>query len=367
MKRNPTFFTGCILCILLLSNQKISAQVVNPVRSDSAKAYLYFALSDISKSGNDTIFLEDNVYLFINKATGALNFKRPGQPVFPVPPEYYNNISEFVFQFLADDPFGILKRMKGMPGLLQNSKIGIDVASHQSAPQPIEWEKVKKDTLYAPTQFVFIRSTLGYNVVYDTHFTTHYDNALAKGFQVGLYHNFVLNKTKRPDFKKHAEEQALKFVEAFKGRTIHFKPVLDIETHETYAVVENTCTPEEVREATRAFIDIVEKELKTDVVIYTYELFYNKYLKGYFDDKYYWIARYPKSENFDTGKIYPGAKNPFMGISYDFQTKKFDTSLKNRTIGWQFSETGSVDGIHNHVDLSIFPNTQFEKWLRKLQ
>jgi GH25 family lysozyme M1 (1,4-beta-N-acetylmuramidase) len=346
---------------------KYKANADTTVLNDSTQAYLYYALADVRKASNDTIFLEDNVYFFINKANGTLNFKRPGQPVFPVPPEYYNNLSEFMFQFLADDAFGILKRMKSMPGLLQNSKIGIDVASHQSATKAIEWDKVKQDTLYAPTEFVFIRSTMGYSVNYDPKFVTHYNNASAKGFQIGFYHNFVMNKDKRADYKAHAEEQARKFVESFNNRNVQFKPVLDIETHEKFAVVEGHFTPEQVREATKAFIDIVEKELKTDIIIYTYEAFYNKYLKGHFDDKYYWIARYPQREDFDKVKNYPGSRNPFMGISYDFKTKTFNTSLKTRTIGWQFSATGSVEGIHNDVDLNIFPNTHFDKWLMRKQ
>jgi lysozyme len=372
MKRNPTFFQILVFILSITffnvtaqTHEKRAASDTSTVLKESTQAYLYYALSNVSKASGDTIFLETDTYFFINKNNGNLNFKKPGQPVFPVPPEYYESLSAFTRQFLADDDFKILKRMKDMPGLLQNSKIGIDIASHQSGTKDIEWDKVKKDTLYAPTEFIFIRSTLGFNVNNDPKLTTHYTNALAKGFNIGFYHNFVLNKTKRSDYKKHAEEQAIKFVESFKNRTVHFKPVLDIETHETYAVVEKDFTADEVREATRAFIDIVEKELKTDVIIYTFEAFYNKYLKGYFDDKYYWIARYPHSEEFAKHNNYPGSKNPFMGISYDFKTKKFNTELKTRTIGWQFSEDGSVDGIHNDVDLNIFPNSHYDKWLRK--
>jgi GH25 family lysozyme M1 (1,4-beta-N-acetylmuramidase) len=368
--KTTLFLIGMLIGCTLLSNgqdTKHKASADTTVLNDSTKAFLYFALSDVQKTSSDTIFLEDDLYFFINKTNGTLNFKRPKQPVFPVPEAYYNNLSAFMFQFLADDAFGILKRMKSMPGLLQNSKIGIDIASHQSGTRAIEWDKVIKDTLYAPTEFVFIRSTMGYNVSNDPKFETHYNNASSKGFQIGFYHNFVMNKDKRSDYKAHAEEQARKFVESFKNRNVQFKPVLDIETHEKYAVVESHFNAEQIREATKAFIDIVEKELKTDVIIYTYELFYNTYLKGHFDDKYYWIARYPQREDFDAVKNYPGSKNPFMGISYDFKTRTFNTNLKTRTIGWQFSATGSVDGIHSDVDLNIFPNTHYDKWLMRKQ
>jgi len=209
-----------------------------------------------------------------------------------------------------------------------------------------------------------MRSTMGYNNTYDPTFEHNYATATANNFPVGLYHNFVLNKTKRPDFIQHARDQAYKFVSAFKNKHIDFKPILDIETDPKYAVVLAQFSPKEIRQATKAFIDIVEKELHTEVIIYTFETFYDTNLKGYFDTKYVWISRYPHSTGFGSHKGYPGTENPFLGISYDFKHEKFDNTLKNQSIGWQFSESGLINGIKSDVDMSIILNKDYSKWLK---
>ncbi|BAV07704.1 Lyzozyme M1 (1,4-beta-N-acetylmuramidase), GH25 family [Filimonas lacunae] len=346
--------------------QKKPVKGAKPLAKDtSAKAFLYYALVDVKKMSSDTLFLEDDIYLYIDKEDGALYFKKYEQPAFPVPKSSYDDLSSFVFKnFLASDKYKVLERMAQMNGLLKNAKIGVDIANHQS-PKPIDWKKVKADTANAGVSYVFIRSIRGYDNSYDPKFSAHYKEAIANGFPVGLYHNFVLNKTNRADFKQHALEQAKKFVESFQGKQIAFKPILDIEVHAKFAVVESQFTTAEIIEATKTFIDYVEKELKTDVIIYTFESFYTKYLKKDFDNKYIWIARYPHSQDFDTQRTYPGAKNPFLGISYDFSKKQFNYTLKSNTIGWQFSEDGIVDGIYNHVDMNIILNKDYDKWLWK--
>lgn len=329
-----------------------------------AQTFLYYALLGPENIKKDTIFLEKDVYIYKNKVNKQLFFKKKDQPPFHIPASAYNDLSAYIFtNFLPTDAYKILERMASMNGLLKNARLGMDIASHQSG-VPINWAKVKKDTVNAPIRFVFIRSTLGYNNNFDPKLEEHYKAASSNGYTVGFYHNFVLNKTRRQDFVQHAKDQAYKFVEAYKNRNIPVKPILDIEVHPTYAVVENQFTPAEVREATKAFVDIVEKELKTDLIIYTFESFYNTYLKGYYDTRYVWIARYPHTPEFGDRQMYPGAKNPYLGISYDFNKEEFNYTLKNRSIGWQFSEDGHVDGISNKVDLNIILEKDYPKWLR---
>lgn len=361
MKKTSLLSFLPILCMICLVTE-VKSQVADKIDTVS-KSFLYYGLLDVYRDSPDTVYLEKDVIIFIDRKNGGLFFKKTDQPVFEIPKEYYNDISNYIFtNFLADDKYQILRRMTSMTGLMNNAKIGIDVASHQ-APKPINWLKVKADTLNAPVEFVFIRSTLGYSNTYDPKFIENYNGAEKNGFSVGLYHNFVLNRKKNPDYMNQVRKQAYKFAGAFKGRNITFKPVFDIEEHPTYAVVVKHFTAKEIRQAAKAFIDIVEKELKTEVVIYTFESFYNKYLKGYFDDKNIWIARYPHSPGFAQNKSVPGTQNPFLGISYDFKHQKFDYNLKSKSVGWQFSENGKVNGILNDVDLSLILDKDYDKWL----
>ncbi|WP_121356819.1 glycoside hydrolase family 25 protein [Flavisolibacter nicotianae] len=363
---NKTLFLLLLLFIVGSAVAQKKMKSSKPLTEDTnSKAFLYYAVMDVKHASSDTVCLENNVYLYINRQDNGLYFKKYDK-LYPVPKKYYSDITTFIFQSaLANDPYGILERMAQMNGLLKNSKIGIDVASHQSPTgQPIDWHKVKADTANAPISFIIMRSIRGYDNSYDPRFLTHYTQASATGFPIGFYHNFVLNRSHRPDYLKHAEEQAYKFVESFKNKKVAFKPILDIEVHEKYAVGKDF-SPDEIRKATKVFIDFVERELKTDVIIYTFESFYYTNLKGYFDDRYVWIARYPHGADFGKQGTYPGSKNPFLGISYDFVNQRFDYRLKNNSIGWQFSENGIVKGTHNDVDLSIILNKDYEKWLWK--
>lgn len=339
--------------------------------SDEIKLNLYYGVLDFYKTTKDTVFLENEIYLFIDRINGSLNFKK-GDQTYPVPKSYYHDISKFLFDnFLADDSRGVLKRMSEMSGLLDNAKVGIDISWHQSK---IDWDKVKTDTKNAPVEFVIIRSTLGYKANNDTLFESHYTKATESGFPIGLYHNFVMNKDSGNEYPEHVVVQAKRFINGFDKRKVTFKPILDIEptTEENpvFAVNESQFSTDEIREAAKLFIKTVEEALNTNVIIYTSQCFYNKYLQGYFDKEYVWIARYPGNDNFGQRNVVPGGKiycgaNPFLGLSYDFRKQVFDTTLKSRSIGWQFSDSGKVAGITGYVDLNLILQKDYEKWLWK--
>jgi GH25 family lysozyme M1 (1,4-beta-N-acetylmuramidase) len=351
---------------LAQDNAVPAADTTGKSRIVSDSSYLYYAfLSPSNILNRDTVFLENDVYIYINRSNGALFYMKPDQGPFPIPKAYYSNPAQFIFDnFLGDDKFGILKRMASMKGLLKNASIGIDVAIHQSANKEIDWSLVKKDTLYASIGFVIMRATLGYSVSFDSKFSNYYDNAKKAGYPIGLYHNFVMNKRHRPDYLAHTREQANKFVTSFKNRTIDFKPILDIEDHWKFGVNDSSFTSAQIREATSEFIRIVKAGLNTDVIIYSYEGFYNKHLKGYYDDNFIWIAKYPHTPEFGERKIFPGSKQPFLGISYDFTRQEFNYTLKNKAIGWQYSDSGIVKGISGNVDMNIILQSDYQKWLK---
>ena len=76
----------------------------------------------------------------------------------------------------------------------------------------------------------------------------------------------------------------------------------------------------------------------TNQLIYTNIFFYNKYLKGVFDDYPFWIAHY----------LQPG--KPGIERAWTF---------------WQHSESGHVNGIKTTVDFNVFSgdSTEFQDLL----
>ena len=82
----------------------------------------------------------------------------------------------------------------------------------------------------------------------------------------------------------------------------------------------------------KEWLDAVENYYHIKPIIYTNIGFYNKYLKGIFDDYPLWIAHY-------------------------LQT---DKPRIDKWIFWQHSEGGRVDGIRTPVDFNVFAGDSLE-------
>jgi lysozyme len=72
---------------------------------------------------------------------------------------------------------------------------------------------------------------------------------------------------------------------------------------------------------------IAEQYYTVKPIIYTYVDFYEKYLKGYFDDYPLWVAHYLQPHQ------------PRISREWSF---------------WQHSERGRVNGILSNVDFDVF-------------
>lgn len=216
---------------------------------------------------------------------------------------------------------------------------GIDVSRHQGS---WNWENIalyadKKGQVYSsgtqasaelqPSFFVIMKATEGSDLI-DPKYTANVAQAREGGLIKGAYH-FM---TTLSDIDSQIEN-FIKNAVVEKG---DFPPVLDIETpHKRVAEVGE----ENIRHMALKWLEAIEKHYGVKPVIYTNDLFRQKYLDTpAFKDYDFWMARYSK-------------KGPESG----------DWLL------WQFTQTGRSRGISGHIDINIYDGTlaEFKAYIAK--
>jgi lysozyme len=186
---------------------------------------------------------------------------------------------------------------------------GIDVSRYQST---IAWEEVKSMRVKnIQLGFAFIKATEGTGLV-DPYFKRNWKKAKEAGVVRGAYHFFYP--------KKDGKSQAQNFFENVKLESGDLPPVLDIERGWNVPV-------DKLQKEVQAWLDAMEQAYGVKPIIYTYVTFYEKYLKGKFDDYPLWIAHYYQPDN------------PRISRPWHF---------------WQHSEEGHVNGILAKVDFNVF-------------
>jgi lysozyme len=184
---------------------------------------------------------------------------------------------------------------------------GIDVSKYQ---KKINWKEVKKMKVQnIGIDFVFIKATEG-KYLKDKNFKQNWKAARENGIIRGAYHYYL------PDGSP--KTQANNFMESVKFEKGDLPPVIDIEDRGIgvyKAFIKNL----------KIFISEIENYCKCLPIIYSYDSFYDRYLKGQFIGNPLWIARYssekPKEENFQF---------------------------------WQFTDHAQVNGIGPKVDMNVF-------------
>ncbi len=184
---------------------------------------------------------------------------------------------------------------------------GIDVSAYQPT---ISW----KDVASTDIEFCFIKATEG--ATYVSHeFSKQWEGARAAGIMRGAYHFFrpgVDANTQVNNFLK-----ATRYVSALDD----LPPVLDWETHSN---------PKNDINAALFWLREVEKAMKKKPMIYTNPSTFNEIGNPVeFKDYPLWIANYQ-------------VKCPFL--PGPFKTWKF----------WQNNDSGTVNGVHGHVDMNLF-------------
>lgn len=193
---------------------------------------------------------------------------------------------------------------------------GIDVSSHQGT---IDWKKVARDDI----DFAMLRVVSGRlsNMQRDTTFKENYDGARDAGLKVGAYK--FCYATSRTQARKEADA----VISALNGRKLDYPIVLDVEDED--GIMSNSISNARRTEIILAF----KKEIED--AGYKFALYANlnhlntKLEDDLLKDVDIWIARY---RDLDRGHGYNGEGNVVM---------------------WQYSSTGSVNGISGNVDLNV--------------
>jgi lysozyme len=183
---------------------------------------------------------------------------------------------------------------------------GIDVSRHQ---KNIDWLLVAREDI----DFVFAKATEGGDHR-DSTFQKNWSALRRHRIRRGAYHFF------RPEIA--AEVQAANFIDEL-GDLLpgDLPPVLDVETRGKLSV-------EDFHYRLKHWLELVEMRYGKKPILYSGQIFYNRYLAGMYPDNPIWIARY----HTDLPALADGR-------SFHF---------------WQYADSGRVAGISGPVDVNIF-------------
>jgi len=194
-------------------------------------------------------------------------------------------------------------------------KIGIDVSKHQG---PIDWERVKADGI----DFAMIRLAYrGYGtgkLSLDESFWDNIQAASAAGMDMGFY---VYSKAVSVE---EAKEEAQLAIDSLAGYQVTYPVVIDIEEDIASEDRIASLSARENTDMVVAFCETIREAGYTPMIYANAKWFVSRLdmtrLTAY--DK--WLAQYYQT--------------PFFPYALDM---------------WQYSSTGSVDGIDGNVDLNI--------------
>lgn len=189
---------------------------------------------------------------------------------------------------------------------LTSSICGIDVSHYQGA---INWQMVSTDE---NVRYVYIKATESSGMV-DSHFQHNLIQARKYGIPAGVYHFFSPSTSESMQFAN--------FHQNVSGMPMDLIPIVDVE-HRGRAPLAT------FQNRLRNFLLAVERMYGVKPIIYTGINFYNKYLAGKFTNYPFMIARY--------GEEWPELADDL------------------RILMWQFTDKGSISGIHGNVDRSCF-------------
>lgn len=177
---------------------------------------------------------------------------------------------------------------------------GVDLSHYQG---DINWD------IAAPNvDFAFIKATQGHHYI-DPKFNKNASQLLNHRVPFGAYHFF------EPD--KSAQKQAKHFLHTIKDFKGSLRPVLDVE-------ISQGISEDVIASAVAKWLNIVESKLGCKPIIYTYAKFYDTYLGERFNGYPFWLAEYSQTIN----------------------PPKTRTNIQL----WQYSQSGSIAGIHGAVD-----------------
>lgn len=193
---------------------------------------------------------------------------------------------------------------------------GIDVSVFQG---DIDWDAVKNDGI----DFVMLR--VGYRgygqkgiMGKDDKFDSNYEGAKKAGLKVGAY--FFSQAANESE----AREEAFFVLDAVRDCPLDYPIAYDWEFVDNDEARTNGMTSEDITVCAKAFCEAIKSAGKVPVIYFNCETGYFNYDLPQVKDYDFWLAEY-----YDTPSFY-----------YNYKM-------------WQYSKTGSVDGISGDVDMNI--------------
>lgn len=183
----------------------------------------------------------------------------------------------------------------------------IDVSHWQGT---INWQKVYD----AGIRYAYIKCCQGTDLI-DDRCKENVKAARAAGVRVGVYHFFSTKSSAREQFKW--------FCQNYKESDQDLRPMLDVESNG------GKLGREALQDSVRVFMDLCEKKFGYRPILYSYQVFYNRYLAPAFWQETLMLALYRE----DRAPITDG---------------------KGRASIWQYSSKGRINGIKGNVDLNKF-------------
>jgi len=198
----------------------------------------------------------------------------------------------------------------------KSSKIGVDVSKYQ---KDIDWAKVKASGIdYAILRVGYRGYGKEGKIVIDENFNEHIQGADAAGIPIGVY--FFSEAVT----KEEAQEEADTVINAIKGYNITYPVVFDTEYIPDSEARANGLTVEQLTEIAGAFCERIEKA-GYEPMLYANEKWFLLHLDLRKLKQYpLWFAGYREQ------------------ITFPYKIKM-----------WQYTESGTVDGIAGNVDLNI--------------
>ena len=197
----------------------------------------------------------------------------------------------------------------------QSSEIyeGIDVSRWQGN---INFEQVANSGI----QIVYIKATEGTTYVSPT-FEKSYLNAKENGLKIGFYH-YVTART-----EEEAKAEAQFFASKIQGKEVDCKLAMDFEE---FGNLNNN----EINAIGLAFIKRLQELTQKPVIVYSNSYTARTVWNGEILNYPLWVAEYGVSKPRDNGKW-------------------------SKYVGWQYTDTGKVNGIRGNVDRDKFTKEIF--------
>ena len=189
---------------------------------------------------------------------------------------------------------------------------GIDVSNWQ---RNIDFRAVKNSGI----EVVYIKSSEGRSFI-DPYFEANYQNARANGLKIGFYHYVTARSVSQ------AREQALFFAKVINGKHIDCRLAMDFEDFGNLSIYE-------INNISKVFLETLENTTNSKAVIYSNAYSARTIFSQNLTKYPLWVANYGVS---------PGSNGKW-----------------NTWVGWQYTSTGTVNGISGYVDKNQFTDGIF--------